>query len=115
MHALTERLDLDTLLPEETAAWCNQRLQDIGFKAQLDLKDDSKRPFADKFEILLKVVKNGYLPITQPTPISTGGTVEYKRRLQRNYLADPSLSGDPLPSAFKAQIAEIQPEDLIPN
>jgi hypothetical protein len=66
-------------------------------------------------EILLKVVKNGYLPIIQLTPISTGGTVEYERRLQRNYLADPSLSGDPLPSAFKAQIAEIQQEDLILN
>lgn len=57
----------------------------------------------------------GYLPILQLTPISTGGAMEYERLLQRIYLADPSLSGDPLPSAFNAQIAEIQQEDLLLN
>lgn len=114
-----EHIDIETLLPEETEAWCNQRLQEIGFEARLDLEDDSKRPYVDKFIQLRDLIeshqKTGSLPILQLTPISAGGAEEYERLLQRNYLADPSLSGDPLPTAFNAQIAEIQQEDLTLN
>jgi hypothetical protein len=114
-----EHIDIETLLPEETGAWCNQRLQEIGFEVRLDLEDDSKRPYADKFIQLRDLIEShqetGSLPILQLTPIATGGALEYERLLQRNYLADPSLSGDPLPIAFNAQIAEIQDEDLALN
>lgn len=44
-------------------------------------------------------------------PIYTGGGAEYERLLRRNYIADPDLSGDPLPSAFTTQILEAYQED----
>lgn len=112
-----ESIDIETLLPTETEAWCNQRLKEIGFKARLDLEDDFKRPYVDAFIQLRDLIeqhqKSGYLPILQLTPVSTGGAMEYERLLQRKYLADSGLSGDTLPSAFNAQIAEIQQEDLL--
>ncbi len=109
-------LDIDNLLTEETEAWCNQRLQEMGFSARLDLEDDIHRPFVNVYMGLVDMIekhqKSGYQPLLQLTPIPLGGAAEYERLLRRNYIADLDLSGDPVPPAFAAEIEEAQGDDL---
>ncbi|KAF5137870.1 hypothetical protein E5D57_001649 [Metarhizium anisopliae] len=69
-----ESINIETLLPIETEAWCNQPLKEIGFKARLDLEDEFKRPYVDVFIQLQDLIeqhqRKGYLPILQLTPVS---------------------------------------------
>ena len=105
-----DEVDNERLLPQATEDWCNQRLKEIGFTARLDLEEDATRPFVNEFIQLRNMVelhqKMGNSPVLELTKISTGGAKEYERLLQRNFIPDSSLSGDPLPTAFFTQLNE---------
>lgn len=91
----------------------------MGFELRLDHEDDLKRPFVDVYirlrDIIERYKKTGNQPILQLTPIYTGGGAEYERLLRRNYLADPDVSGDPLPSAFAHRHQTLTKKTLILN
>jgi hypothetical protein len=111
-----ESIDIESLLPQETEAWCAARLQELGFNAKLDEESDPNRPFISFYLKLRNIIqehqKSGQQPILSLTPIHTGGGAEYERLLQRNYLADPDLAGDPIPATLRTQISQVDEEDF---
>jgi hypothetical protein len=111
-----ESIDIDTLLPEETESWCNARLQELGFDANLQQEHDYGRPFVGFYLKLRDIIgehqNSGQQPVLDLSRIHTGGATEYERLLQRNYVADPDLAGDPMPAAFQEKITQAYEEDL---
>jgi len=63
-------------------------------------------------DIIEEHQKSGQQPVLSLSPIYTGGAAEYERLLQRNYVADPDLTGDSMPAAFQEQIAQDHEEDF---
>lgn len=110
-------MDVDTelFLPAETMECCQQRLDEIGFTARLDKEDKIERPFIRYHLSLRKIVvqhmEGGQEPIlnTLPAPKKDGSW--YEDLLQRYFLGDNELSGDPIPAAFRTQIQEAYEED----
>jgi hypothetical protein len=99
-----QSIDIDSLLPAETEAWCKAQLQGLGFEANLAEEDDHKRPFVGFYlklrDLIEKHQNSGLQPILGVSQIHTGGAAEHERLLQRNYLDDPDLCGDAMPPDF---------------
>ncbi|CAG9938550.1 unnamed protein product [Clonostachys rosea f. rosea IK726] len=109
-------LDMESLLPEFTMNWCQERLEEIGFDARIDLQDNPEKPFVREFLLLRDLIEAydeaGLQPALDLTPIHRGGAKEYERLLQQNYTTDSNFSGDAIPRDIQEQIQDAEREDL---
>ncbi|KAI1116337.1 hypothetical protein F5Y14DRAFT_440036 [Nemania sp. NC0429] len=106
-----ENTEIDAFFTEETEAWCNAQLEELGFDGTLRTEEDHKYPHLRTYLDLRHRIRqheaSGNLPILSLIKHPIGGTNEFVDLLQRNhplFAANNNLNGNPIPPDFLAGI-----------